>query len=185
MAQGVLKLRQDLELLRGAPPRVAVLAHNSHVGDGRATAHARQWNIGYLCRETFGAGAAIVGFSPYSGHVTALPERAGTAPEARPEAGVAVKCRGAPARQLRRAPGAEGPESREAVRRRAHRGRAPRPAPPAIRRRELHLGRRAAAALHRLPAAGHVRLPRLRRRDVGARAARPPRGVEFSLVALL
>jgi erythromycin esterase-like protein len=40
MAQGVLKLRQDLELLRGAPPRVAVLAHNSHVGDGRATASA-------------------------------------------------------------------------------------------------------------------------------------------------
>ena len=38
MAQGVLKLRQDLELLRGAPPRVAVLAHNSHVGDGRVTA---------------------------------------------------------------------------------------------------------------------------------------------------
>ena len=33
MSQGVLKLRQDLELLRGAPPRVAVLAHNSHVGD--------------------------------------------------------------------------------------------------------------------------------------------------------
>ena len=40
MANSVLKLRQDLELLRGAPPRVAVLAHNSHVGDGRATASA-------------------------------------------------------------------------------------------------------------------------------------------------
>ena len=80
MANSVLKLRQDLELLRGAPPRVAVLAHNSHVGDGRATAHARQWNIGYLCRETFGAGAAILGFSTYSGHVTALPERGSELP---------------------------------------------------------------------------------------------------------
>ena len=80
MANSVLKLRQDLELLRGAPPRVAVLAHNSHVSDGRATAHARQWNIGYLCRETFGAGAAIVGFSTYSGHVTALPERGSELP---------------------------------------------------------------------------------------------------------
>ena len=40
MAQGVLKLRQDLELLRGAPPRVAVLAHNSHIGDGRAPGRA-------------------------------------------------------------------------------------------------------------------------------------------------
>ena len=40
MANSVLKLRQDLELLRGAPPRVAVLAHNSHVGDGRAPGRA-------------------------------------------------------------------------------------------------------------------------------------------------
>ena len=46
----------------------------------QATAHARQWNIGYLCRETFGAGAAIVGFSTYSGHVTALPERGSELP---------------------------------------------------------------------------------------------------------
>lgn len=73
MSQGLLRLRQDLELLRGAPPRIAVLAHNSHVGDGRATEQSRQWNIGYLARETFGAGAAIMGFSTYSGSVTALP----------------------------------------------------------------------------------------------------------------
>ena len=44
-----------------------------NAGDGRETAQARQWNIGFLARETFGACVKIVGFSTFSGTVTARP----------------------------------------------------------------------------------------------------------------
>jgi erythromycin esterase-like protein len=56
-----------------SPARVAVWAHNSHVGDARATqmsAH-RQLNLGQLARERHGVEAFIVGFTTYSGTVTA------------------------------------------------------------------------------------------------------------------
>ena len=72
MSQALLKLKAQLEMVQGQSPRIAVMAHNSHLGDGRATAHERQWNIGFLARETFGASVRIVGFSTYDGTVTAL-----------------------------------------------------------------------------------------------------------------
>ena len=54
--------------------RVIVWAHNSHVGDARATSRRRygEWNIGQLARENWPAGATfIVGFTTESGTVVA------------------------------------------------------------------------------------------------------------------
>ncbi len=62
-------------------PRVVVWAHNSHVGDARATDMGDQgeWNIGQLARERFGADAISVGFTTYGGTVTAATEWDGPA----------------------------------------------------------------------------------------------------------
>lgn len=54
-------------------PKVAVWAHNSHLGDARATDMGRrgELNIGQLVRELYGRKAVLVGFSTYTGTVTA------------------------------------------------------------------------------------------------------------------
>jgi erythromycin esterase-like protein len=54
-------------------PRVVVWAHNSHIGDARATERNRagELNLGQLVRERAGAAARLVGFSTYEGTVTA------------------------------------------------------------------------------------------------------------------
>ena len=53
--------------------RAVVWAHNSHIGDARATerAHYGELNIGQLCRERFGDEVYIVGFGTNSGTVAA------------------------------------------------------------------------------------------------------------------
>jgi len=58
---------------RGGSGRTVVWAHNSHVGDGRACeSHVRgEWNLGQLVREATGAKALLVGFTTYTGHVSA------------------------------------------------------------------------------------------------------------------
>ncbi len=50
-----------------------IWAHNSHVGDARATEMGRlgELNLGQLCRARYGDDALIVGFSTYGGSVTA------------------------------------------------------------------------------------------------------------------
>lgn len=60
-------------LQRGGRGRLVVWAHNSHLGDARATdSHWRgEWNLGQLVREAAGAKALLVGFSTYTGHVSA------------------------------------------------------------------------------------------------------------------
>jgi erythromycin esterase-like protein len=52
---------------------VVVWAHNSHLGDARATeAHLRgEWNLGQLMRQDVGDKALLVGFTTYTGHVSA------------------------------------------------------------------------------------------------------------------
>jgi erythromycin esterase-like protein len=54
-------------------PKVVVWAHNSHLGDARATEMGRQGelNIGQLVREKHGREAVLVGFTTYRGTVTA------------------------------------------------------------------------------------------------------------------
>jgi len=57
----------------GDRARVCVWAHNSHLGDARATAMGRggELNVGQLVRETYGRDACLVGFTTYTGTVTA------------------------------------------------------------------------------------------------------------------
>ena len=53
--------------------RVVVWAHNSHLGDARAT-QMGEWgelNVGQLVRERYGDDACLIGFSTHSGTVTA------------------------------------------------------------------------------------------------------------------
>jgi erythromycin esterase-like protein len=56
-----------------ATAKVIVWAHNSHLGDERATelAQAGQLNLGQLVRERHGDDAVLVGFTTYEGTVTA------------------------------------------------------------------------------------------------------------------
>ncbi|MEF3061607.1 erythromycin esterase family protein [Ralstonia solanacearum] len=58
---------------RGGTARLVVWAHNSHVGDARATESAshREWNLGQLVREHAGSQALLVGFTTYTGQVCA------------------------------------------------------------------------------------------------------------------
>jgi erythromycin esterase-like protein len=53
--------------------KVVVWAHNSHLGDARATemGHAGELNVGQLVRERYGNETFSVGFSTYTGTVTA------------------------------------------------------------------------------------------------------------------
>jgi erythromycin esterase-like protein len=62
--------------LRQAPAKMVVWAHNSHVGDARATAmgQAGEWNIGQLARQRYGDDCRSIGFTTYSGTVTAASE---------------------------------------------------------------------------------------------------------------
>jgi erythromycin esterase-like protein len=57
----------------GEPAKVIVWAHNSHVGDARATDMGQrgQLNIGQLARDHFGKDAVLIGFSTHQGTVIA------------------------------------------------------------------------------------------------------------------
>ena len=57
----------------GTPPRMAVWAHNSHLGDAAATemGDKGEWNVGQLMRERYDVDAVRVGFSTHHGWVTA------------------------------------------------------------------------------------------------------------------
>lgn len=59
---------------RGPASKAVVWAHNSHIGDARYTemgAARKELNIGQLCRERFGSGAALIGFGTHCGTVMA------------------------------------------------------------------------------------------------------------------
>jgi erythromycin esterase-like protein len=58
---------------RGREPRIVVWAHNSHLGDARATEMGKrgELNVGQLVRQQYGTEAVLVGFTTYTGTVTA------------------------------------------------------------------------------------------------------------------
>jgi erythromycin esterase-like protein len=58
---------------RHGEARVCVWAHNSHLGDARATemGHGGELNLGQLVRERYGADACLLGFTTHTGTVTA------------------------------------------------------------------------------------------------------------------
>jgi erythromycin esterase-like protein len=60
----------------GGSARVVVWAHNSHVGDARATQMGQrgELNIGQLMRERHGSDVVNIGFTTYTGTVTAASE---------------------------------------------------------------------------------------------------------------
>jgi erythromycin esterase-like protein len=65
----------------GSKAKVVIWAHNSHLGDARATEMGGQGelNLGQLVRERYGKEAVLVGFSTYKGTVTAASEWDGPA----------------------------------------------------------------------------------------------------------
>ncbi len=64
---------------RGQTSKAVVWAHNSHIGDARATDMRLrgQFNLGQLARETFGAKAYLIGFGTDHGTVAAASEWGG------------------------------------------------------------------------------------------------------------
>ncbi|HEX4232992.1 MAG TPA: erythromycin esterase family protein [Caldimonas sp.] len=73
MAETLAALDGHIARQRGRPARLAVWAHNSHLGDARATemGEAGELNLGQLVRERHGAAAVLLGFSTDHGTVTA------------------------------------------------------------------------------------------------------------------
>ena len=59
--------------LDGGRTKIVVWAHNSHLGDARATEMSErgEWNVGQLVRERFGDDAFLIGFTTHHGTVTA------------------------------------------------------------------------------------------------------------------
>jgi erythromycin esterase-like protein len=80
MAETLHELLGHLERTSG-PTKAAVWAHNSHVGDARATelGHKGELNIGQLSRQRYGRESFLVGFTTYTGTVTAASDWGGAA----------------------------------------------------------------------------------------------------------
>jgi erythromycin esterase-like protein len=76
MVETLQALDRHLSVDRGEPPRIAVWAHNSHLGDASATEMGSigEWNVGQLVRDRYGEDAVLVGFSTHRGWVTAASE---------------------------------------------------------------------------------------------------------------
>jgi erythromycin esterase-like protein len=57
----------------GRRPKIVLWAHNSHLGDARATemGEGGELNVGQLVRQRHGRDAFLIGFSTHAGHVTA------------------------------------------------------------------------------------------------------------------
>jgi erythromycin esterase-like protein len=83
MAQTLAQLRQHLEQRRGRPARIVVWAHNSHIGDARATAMADEGeiNLGQRVREAAAEPdeTFLLGFTTHTGTVTAASDWDGAA----------------------------------------------------------------------------------------------------------
>jgi erythromycin esterase-like protein len=61
---------------RGTPAKIIVWAHNSHLGDARATEMGEdgELNLGQLARQRYGDQSFLLGFSTYDGTVSAAHE---------------------------------------------------------------------------------------------------------------
>ncbi|AFM16303.1 erythromycin esterase-like enzyme [Mycolicibacterium chubuense NBB4] len=82
MAETLNALLAHLDRQSGAEPaRIVVWAHNSHVGDARATEVGAdgQLTLGQLVREHHGERSRLIGFTTYTGTVTAASEWGGLA----------------------------------------------------------------------------------------------------------
>jgi erythromycin esterase-like protein len=73
MVETLSALVAHLDAQSNKRTRVVLWAHNSHLGDARATEMGErgEWNVGQLVREKYEDEAVLVGFSTYGGTVTA------------------------------------------------------------------------------------------------------------------
>lgn len=76
MVDTLERLTQHIARTTGRAAKMVVWAHNSHVGDADATSMGRRGevNIGSLMRHRHGENAVRIGFTTYTGTVTAAPE---------------------------------------------------------------------------------------------------------------
>src|SRR4051812_32473200 len=72
MVETLVSLDEHLSFA-GKPAKIVVWEHNSHLGDARATEMSwrGEWNVGQLTREQYGSDCFLIGFTTYSGTVTA------------------------------------------------------------------------------------------------------------------
>ena len=81
MAETLGEIERHLQR-KGRPPKIVVWAHNSHLGDARATDMGRrrgEINLGQLVRERHGHDAVLLGFTTHTGTVTAASDWGGPA----------------------------------------------------------------------------------------------------------
>lgn len=77
VVQDTVRLLEAHQQKRGQTPRIVLWAHNSHLGDARATDMSwrrNELNVGQLVRETWPGQAYNIGFTTHAGSVTAAQE---------------------------------------------------------------------------------------------------------------
>jgi erythromycin esterase-like protein len=93
MAETLEALAADLGR-QGGPAKLVVWAHNSHLGDARATDMSRRGevNLGQLVREKYSTDAVLVGFTTHHGTVTAASDWGGPAERKNVRTSLAGSC---------------------------------------------------------------------------------------------
>ncbi|WP_214370464.1 erythromycin esterase family protein [Pseudonocardia sp. H11422] len=81
MTETLEAVQNHLARLRGEPAKIVVWEHNSHLGDARATEMAArgELNVGQLVRERHDGDSRNIGFTTYTGTVTAASDWGGPA----------------------------------------------------------------------------------------------------------
>ena len=155
----------DRAVRTGGPARAVVWAHNSHLGDARATGLAAlgELNLGQLVRERFGDACCAIGMTTHDGDVTAAHNWDEPAALRRVRPSLRGQLRASLSRHRCAGVWAAAGDQRA----RACTDRSP---ARARHRRHLPARDRACQPLLRRSSTGPVRPPRARRSDAGARA---------------
>jgi len=76
MMETIAAIQKYKQEAKGLKPKIIVWAHNSHLGDARATQMSMRGeiNLGQLVKESYGSEAVSVGFTTYTGWVSAASE---------------------------------------------------------------------------------------------------------------
>lgn len=76
MVETIAEIDRHLSKELAAPAKIIVWAHNSHLGDARATQQSisGEFNVGQLMRQQYASEVYSLGFTTYEGHVTAASE---------------------------------------------------------------------------------------------------------------
>ena len=80
MSETLNSLNEHISM-SGQPAKIVLWAHNSHLGDARATqmGEAGEWNVGQLVRQKHKQDCVLIGFTTYGGTVTAASDWGGPA----------------------------------------------------------------------------------------------------------